>query len=246
MNNNESEDDLLNQLYLQSANEKPPKDLDQKILQEARAHHHVSHFAGTFKWQRGLSVAAVMVLSIYIFFDVSNDHSSILETEMFIPKNETTSPSPAMGEVQNLQRKLAPKKAKLKQQKKMVKEAAKTEGVQYLADDISGIDSDIQESTQSDMAEQRMFSAPAIPETKSVDLSVEIASSSSESELHEVNAAEKIIKQIQLLLANGKLEEAKELYNKFKQLFPNYPVPILIEKSFQKAKTIPYKEAPHK
>ena len=242
MNNNESEDDLLNQLYLQSANEKPPEDLDQKILQEARAHHHVSHFAGTFKWQRGLSVAAVMVLSIYIFFDVSNDHRSILETEMFIPESETTSPSPAIGEVQNLQRKLAPKKAKLKQQKKMVKEAAKTEGVQYLADDISGIDSDIQESTQSDMAEQRMFSAPAIPETKSVEL----ASSSSESALHESNAAEKIINQIQLLLDNGKLEEAKELYNKFKQLFPNYPVPILIEKSFQKAKTIPYKEAPHK
>jgi len=46
--------------------------------------------------------------------------------------------------------------------------------------------------------------------------------------------AEKMIKEIQQLLANGDLEAAKILYDKFKLSFPERTVPTLIEHSLQK------------
>ena len=66
----DKDDDWLDQLYARSATEQPPPDLDQRILAAARQHHPSAQASSVFKWQRLVSFAAVLVLTIGVFFEV--------------------------------------------------------------------------------------------------------------------------------------------------------------------------------
>ena len=66
MNKHDNDNKFLDELYSQSAKEVPPVELDQAIRKLAHAKVPKNDIVSLLKWERVLSVAAVMVLSIYI------------------------------------------------------------------------------------------------------------------------------------------------------------------------------------
>jgi len=282
MNKHDSEDELLDQLYSKSAKEQPPSRLDKKILAEAKARYQPGTLAASFKWQRILSVAAVMVLSIYVFFDVNDNRMPSINSELYYQQERTPNASSYTSDEHDLRRKMKSKEAK-KVQQKASRKSAEIEANKFMADEMleqsAELDvkpeSAIQGQSEISMEASKTFSAPE-PQQQKRDLSTnhELAASieehselydadldsketvsseaarkqkqridSSVSELASVpnalpenasHEAEKMIKEIQQLLANGDLEAAKILYDKFKLSFPERTVPTLIEHSLQK------------
>jgi len=159
MTNKDFQDNFLDKLYAQSANEKPPADLDKIILEEAKAKHKPPHFLVSMKLQRVLSVAAVMVLSVYIFFDVDGHRSTGLDAEWIYPQNNDlhSSPSAPQSESFRMTNKAQTiKKSKSKETKKLIKREAED----YAADDMSESGAGAQGLLESDMAAPQFFSAP--------------------------------------------------------------------------------------
>ena len=78
--------DKLDELYALTKNETPPAELDLKILAEARASVPAQRSASFYTWQRIMSVAAVMVFSVYIFFDVRDLKQSEMTDDMAVPQ----------------------------------------------------------------------------------------------------------------------------------------------------------------
>lgn len=69
--------DFLDDLYSNSAKEVPPESLDQAILKQARDHVHNGRFLMRRQWQQFLSLAAVMVLSVYVVLDVGDQSMDV-------------------------------------------------------------------------------------------------------------------------------------------------------------------------
>ena len=103
MINNNSDDEFLDKLYKQSAIEKPPTDLDQQILELAKANHQRTRFAKTMNLQRVLSVAAVMVLSVYIFFEVGGDRPMRIDEDFIYPQKSILRSSPSATQPDSLE-----------------------------------------------------------------------------------------------------------------------------------------------
>lgn len=144
MSKHDSEDDFLDTVYQQTAQEKPPLDLDKKILALAKAKHQRKRFAIAMSLQRALSVAAVMILSVYIFFDVSRDHSSILDEGHIYPQQKALKSAPQLerldmnDESQVMQRVF----------KEKAKTSAAKETMNYMSDDISELASEAPKLSQ--------------------------------------------------------------------------------------------------
>tara|TARA_R110001592_G_scaffold116214_1_gene317411 strand:+ start:514 stop:1179 length:666 start_codon:yes stop_codon:yes gene_type:complete len=221
MSNHDSEDDFLSKLYKQSAIEKPPVELDKQILELAKANHQRQRFAMSMNLQRVLSVAAVMVLSVYIFFDVSNDRSSMMEEDYLYPPQKNLKSAQPAPQLERLEMK---DEAQMMQEKikKEAKKSAGKEKMQYMADDISELASEAPEQQESDTIE---LSAPQLTQQKfKAERSLE------------TTKAEDMLKEIRELLASGKTKEAKQVYGQFTLLFPEYPVPAFISDAFDKEK----------
>lgn len=203
MNTQHSDDDFLNSLYKKAATEKPPTELDKEILTLAKTNHQASRFTKMMSLQRVLSVAAVMVLSVYIFFEVDKDLPTQMEQDLFSPPQSMlrSAPSSSIGNsysdthpssVQQTEsfemNEVAPVMEQLKM--KQAKKSAEKESVRFMADEISELAA--QEASQEDLS---------------------------------VLTAEEMLKEITQLLASEKIAEATELYKHFKQLFPEHTVP---------------------
>jgi hypothetical protein len=78
--------DKLDELYALTKNETPPAELDLKILAKARARVPAQRSASIYTWQRIMSVAAVMVFSVYIFFDVRDLKQTEITDDMAVPQ----------------------------------------------------------------------------------------------------------------------------------------------------------------
>ncbi len=63
----------LNALYSLTKDQLPPPELDQKILEVAQAQQGKSRLSSVYAWQRVVSVAAVMVFTFFIFFEVEDE-----------------------------------------------------------------------------------------------------------------------------------------------------------------------------
>lgn len=218
MNNHDSEKDFLNELYQQSALEKPPAQLDKKILELAKANHERNRFAMTMNLQRVLSVAAVMVLSVYIFFEVGGDHSSMLDENFIYPQQKQIESSQP---VQQLKRLEVNDEVQAMQgmMKKEAKRSAAKEKMNYMSDQISELASEAPPSLESDMTE---LSSPQLIQQKSkTDRTLA------------TSKAEDMLQEIRMLLASGKVQEATILYGQLKRLFPEYPVPKVISDAIE-------------
>jgi|GEM_PF-6722220 len=258
MINKDSEDEFLDKLYARSANEKPPADLDKKILEEAKNNRHFNLFSMTIKFQRILSVAAVMVLSVYIFFDVGGNRSTGIDEALLYPQKSKLRSSPAVPHAESIR-------------------------INDAVDDISESNANDQNLWKSDIASPKSLSSPIPPFQKS-DTDVEYGlnkpsvrniaegietknesndalstdkettlkdvvksinqkqvakrrmASSSEPEM--LTQAEDMLNEIERLLANEEPEEANKLYRKLKLLFPAYPIPNFVADSIEDDKNI--------
>ena len=224
MTNNNTEDDFLNKLYKQSALEKPPADLDQQILELAKASHQRTRFAMTMNLQRVLSVAAVMVLSVYIFFEVGSDRPMSMEEDFIYHDKSLLRSSPVDPQTERLDMSdevHAKKQVKNKEAKKSVERVMED----YEADDISEISAKAREQSGIGISESssELSSAPAL-----------MRQMSKTEQTLETAKAEDMLKEIEQLLASEKLEQAKLVYRQFKLLFPDYPVPVLISDAIVK------------
>lgn len=216
MTQHDSDKDFLDKLYAQSAIEQPPAELDKHILDLAKAQHQRRGFADALRWQRILSVAAVMVLSVYIFFDISQDHPAVMD-ETALPaqrsllKSSPSAPQQEQQENQEAQESkealpsvlpYTPPKETLKQ--KAAKQAAEPVLDHYAADEISELS-----------ASPAYLSDAAVAEKEAL-----------------APTADTMLKEIEQLLTDQKQEEAQTRYAAFKQLYPEYPVPEAIRKQF--------------
>ena len=289
MNKHDSEDELLDQLYSKSAKEQPPSHLDKKILAEAKARYQPGTLAASFKWQRILSVAAVMVLSIYVFFDVNDNRMPNINSELYYQQGSQHEESPNtsgyMSKEQHLQDKEKSKKSK-KNQQQASETTLEIEADEFSEDKIleqralskSKPKGETQGQSKTNTRESRALSSPAAQQQKrdfkaghvleaenigeisgSIEENAERHDAGFESkaaapietakkqkkriehrmseltpEPNTSTEAEKIIKEIQQLLANGDLEAARKRYDKFKLRFPEHTVPASIEHFFYK------------
>ena len=210
MSNHDSEDDFLNELYQQSALEKPPTELDKRILELSKARHQRKRFAMTMNLQRVLSVAAVMVLSVYIFFDVSSDRSTMLDEAYLYPPHQNLKSAQPASQIERLDMK---EEAQVSQgsMKKEAKKPAGKEKMQFMSDEISELETEALESFE---AERQGFLVPE-----------EIQQEFKTKRALQLTKAEAMLKEINDLLALGKVEQAKIIYGQFKLLFPEYNVP---------------------
>jgi mRNA-degrading endonuclease HigB of HigAB toxin-antitoxin module len=81
MKDDDTDNNFLDDLYSHSAKEIPQAVLDQTILKHAFDHVHKDNFFQRLQLQRVFSVAAVLVLSVYIVFDVGEQR---IDVENFV------------------------------------------------------------------------------------------------------------------------------------------------------------------
>jgi len=99
--------------------------------------------------------------------------------------------------------------------KKEAKKSVEKEKMEYAADDISELASEVQEENESNMSARS-----SIPSQMRLKPKTELA--------QEPAKAIDMLKEIEHLLASGDVKEAKRVYGQFKILFPEYPVPVSI------------------
>ena len=225
MSQHDSEQDFLAKLYAQSAQEQPPAELDKRILQQAKAQHTHKRFARTLRWQRFVSVAAVMVLCVYIFFDMRHQHPVLME-EQILPQQKSlpeASPSAAPGEQlepSEEQPAIAPTR-QLKEQ--AAKRAAEPTLDDYAADEIRDSNTLPAGQDETPLPASQLFSSPEISAAKGMT-----------TETNETISPDNLLNQITQLLKDGKQAEAEAFFIQLKEQFPDYPVPDYIASSFDK------------
>lgn len=208
MKTHDSGDDFLKKLYRQAANEKPPISIDQQILNLAKTNHQQSHFAKVMSLQGIFSVAAVMVFSIYIVFEIDKNHTENMHQDLFhLPQSmlmpSTSSPSSVHTEQQpevldSFEQESHIEQRILKQTKKLAEKI----NVDSLASDVSELSA------------------------KEASARITVTQDVTEYKLEDQNSRAKVmLKEIEELLAAGRGKHAANEYKKFKALFPKYKVP---------------------
>ena len=217
MNHHDSEDDFLDALYKQSATEKPPVNIDQQILALAKETHQPKQFVKIMNFQRILSVAAVMVFAMYIFFDVDSNHSKFIDEELSYPQNNLPMSSPSSSGQQTELYEMNEEAPLLKQREtKQAKKSAEKDSTHFMADELSELSA--QEASQNDLSAHSAM--PIKPEALKKELA------------KDTQSAENMLKDIELLLESGKKVEATIAYTHFKAVFPDYPVPESLSEAF--------------
>ena len=210
MNNHDSEDDFLNKLYQQSALEKPPVELDERILELSKAKLQHKRFAMTMNLQRTLSVAAVMVLSVYIFFEVGGDHSSMLDENFIYPQQKHIESAQQLERLEESDQ----EQSIQGMMKNEAKRSAAKEKMNYMSDQISELASDSRilfEGSKTELA------SPQVTQQKPMT-----------NKALDTNKAEDKLQEIKALLAAGNVKEAKIVHAELKLLFPEFVIPKAI------------------
>jgi hypothetical protein len=211
MKDDDTDNNFLDDLYSHSAKEIPPAVLDQTILKHALDHVHKDNFfqrlqLQRLQLQRVFSVAAVLVLSVYIVFDVGEQR---IDVENFVLIEEKIRfESPAFDEEST-----GPiKEQRLKVEKSKVKKM---------------MDSSAYEST----AAPDFLRKSGLRKEKSI----EINSFQSEKveDKGVIVSAETMIEEIEKLIAADKLVDAKKTYQELSDQYPAYRVPSRIIKALK-------------
>jgi hypothetical protein len=206
MKDDDTDNNFLDDLYSHSAKEIPPAVLDQTILKHALDHVHKDNFFQRLQLQRVFSVSAVLVLSVYIVFDVGEQR---IDVENFVLIEEKIRfESPAFDEEST-----GPiKEQRLKVEKSKVKKM---------------MDSSAYESTaapdflrKSGLRKEKSIAINSFQSEKVEDKGV-------------IVSAETMIEEIEKLIAADKLVDAKKTYQELSDQYPAYRVPSRIIKALK-------------
>jgi hypothetical protein len=259
MNNHDSGNDFLDDLYAKSAKELPPTALDQAIIKEAYAKVHKRDFVSRLQWQRFLSVAAVMVLSVYIFFDVG-EYS--MDAESFAPSEERIESGAPVYDDAHAPRIEEPRVKAEKSKAKKVIDPAVYESPAAMestlaADDFSDASSDPQIMSESDdsgeisglVKEQSSEVYSTKLEQKPEALLKKAFSRSQNKQAVSAELAlpgqvskdaenitlepEKMLREIERLIEVDNLVEAKQMFQRLSESYPQYPIPSKIVSMFR-------------
>lgn len=225
MNNEPSKGDFIDELYAQTKDEQPPLELDEQIRARALEHIEASRPSSLFKWQRVLSVAAVMVLSVYLFFDVNDfrrqeasetlmdDHNLVVPLMRGVQKSSSAEDS----------RELDPARPSV-----LMAEQGLSESASALPDELPSKESEIAPPLNS---QQFAASSHAAPIERSrakqeADITSELVASEP--------SAESMLADIERHLAKGEIDSARDLYQALKELFPGFEVPDSVVENLRK------------
>ena len=235
MSQHDNDNDFLDKLYARSAKEQPPTDLNKHILEQAKAQHQHKRFASTLRWQRIVSVAAVMVFSIYIFFDVRHDRPAMMdESSLPAPKN-LLKPAPSAPTSERLERsEEGPSITPMRQLKqKAAKQAAEPAFDDYASDDISDSVSAPEAEAKSQFSASELSSSQPSANQFSSSSGLDAEEAAKTEQNNGSTNPEDLLTEITKLLKAGKKEEAKTIFEGFKNRFPDYPVPSFIDTAFE-------------
>jgi hypothetical protein len=216
MKDHDTDNDFLDDLYSHSAKEIPPAVLDQAILKQAHDHVHKDNFFQRLQLQRVFSVAAVLVLSVYIVFDVGEKNMGV---EDFSLTEESTSPI---------------KEQRLRIEKSKVKRIMDSSAYESTAAPEDLRNSSLRKEQFSEInsfqGEEMELEEKVEIEAKhaSRDLSVQALSIQVNDDEGVIVSAEKMIEEIEKRIAEDKLVDAKKTYKELSDNYPEYPVPIRI------------------
>ena len=235
----ENNHDFLRDLYAQTQkHEAPPVDLDQKILALAREQAPSNNKTALRQWQQALSVAAVMVLSVYIFFDVGEQS---MNTERFMPQLDDSQLEATPFNQNSLPTKQKPIQAlKNTKEKKVLSETSENTS-EDLLDSRQKASSElikkqaVQSKRHQREASSKMinhFAAPSAKQEVVESVADTFSLESKDDALSEFDP-EVLLQEIKQLIADDKLLEAKRLYQQLSAMHPNYPVPRELIKVLQ-------------
>jgi len=222
MNNEPSKGDFIDELYAQTRDEQPPLELDEQIRARALEHIEASRPSSLFKWQRVLSVAAVMVLSIFLFFDV-NDFRRHEASEALMDDHNLVVPS--MRGVQKPSS--ANKSLELDPARPSVLTAE-----QGLSESGAAPIERSRAKQEADITSELVASEPRAVTSKksSLNKSQAIAEALSGN----VPSAESTLADIERHLAKGEIDSARDLYQALKERFPGFEVPDSVVENLRK------------
>lgn len=221
MNNEPSKGDFIDELYAQTKDEQPPLELDEQIRARALEHIEASRPSSLFQWQRVLSVAAVMVLSVFLFFDVNDfrrheasealmdDHNLVVPSMRGVQKpssaNKSPELDPARPSVLMAEQGLSESDAAPRERSRAKQEA--------------------------DITSSLVASEPrAVTSKKSSLKSQAIAEALSGN----VPSAESTLADIERHLAKGEIDSARDIYQALKERFPGFEVPDSVVENLRK------------
>jgi hypothetical protein len=222
MKDHDSDNDFLDDLYLHSAKEAPPAALDQAILKQAHNKVHQGKFFPRYQWQQIFSVAAVLVLSVFIVLDSADQGLAIDDFSL------TEEQAPRMEEQY-----LKTEKSKVTT---MMDSAARESTAESDELSMSGLKKQHTSEINASQSEKNALEV----ETKQVSRNLSAPSSIKEITSDETLSAhasadesliatpEKMIAEIEKLIAEGKLIEANQRYKEFSAEYPSYLIAIEI------------------
>lgn len=222
MKDHDTDNDFLDDLYSHSAKEIPPAVLDQAILKHAHDHVHKNNFFQRLQLQRAFSVAAVLVLSVYIVFDVGEQ--SIGGEDFLLTEESIRFESPAFDDES-----ASPiKEQRLKAEKSKVKKMMSSSVYESTAapDDLreSGLRKEQSIEINSFQSEEVEEKLEIDAKYASRELSAQALSIQESDDEDAVASAEKMIEEIEILIAADKLADAKKIYKELSDRYPAFPV----------------------
>ena len=201
MKDHDTDNDFIDDLYSHSAKEIPPAVLDQAILKQAHDHVHKDHFFKRLQLQRVFSVAAGLVLSVYIVFDAGEQSMGV--EDFSLTEESIRFEFPAFDEEST-----GPiKEQGLKVEKIKVKKM---------------MDSSAYEST----AAPDFLRESGLRKEKS--MAINSFQSEQVEDEGVIVSAETMIEEIEKLITADKLVDAKKTYQKLSDQYPAYRVPSRI------------------
>jgi hypothetical protein len=188
------DNDFLDDLYSNSAKDVPPESLDQAILKHARDNVQKGNFLMRRQWQQFLSLAAVMVLSVYVVLDVGDQSRDVDGLSLSEEASEFIEPSPSGNELR-----AKAESFKGKEAKRMARDELMPLSVQqFSSDQVTSVQANEQAEVGA-KAEKILMARP-----------------------------EEMLKEIEGLINEGNLVNAKIILQQLSDTYPEYPVPTRI------------------
>ena len=216
------DDDFLDDLYSNSAKDVPPESLDQAILKHARDNVQKGNFLMRRQWQQFLSLAAVMVLSVYVVLDVGDQSRDVEGLSLSEEASEFIEPAFDEKPVasKELNKEPSPSGSEMRAKAESFK---RKEAKRMIHDEMMplNINKSISRSIDESSSEQGLAS-PAYEEPNAVR-----GAESSMLSLKEM------LEKLERLIAEDKQVEAKQVYDELIDLYPNEPLPISIIEAFK-------------
>lgn len=215
------DNDFLDDLYSRSAKDVPPESLDRAILKHARDNVQKGNFLMRRQWQQFLSLAAVMVLSVYIVLDVGDQSMDVEGLSLSEEASEYI--EPGFNEKPVTSKKL---------NKELNKEISKQ---------LSPSSNEMRAKAESFKRKEakRMAHDELMPlsdqAVEAKEISIQGAAVQGNEEVEGIRAGhslkaspEKMMEKVERLISEGELAQAKILLQQLSDAYPEFPVPVSI------------------